>query len=88
MVDLRLLAKIEFLGQQLDQAQFDSYVGICTFLNQAVSHERTPQVSIPLTSMILEVCAETVTVSFCPGFGGSGEISREFMVTGSLESPT
>ena len=87
-VDSRLFAKVERLAQQLNQAQFDSHIGICTFLNQTVRQERTPQFSIPLASMVSAVDASMVTVSFCPGFGGSGEILRDFMVTISSEVPT
>lgn len=36
-VNSRLLAKIKRFGQQLYQTQFDSNIGVCTFLNKAVS---------------------------------------------------
>ena len=35
MVDVRLLANIKRLGQQLDQTQLDNNVGIGSLLNQA-----------------------------------------------------
>ena len=36
-VDVRLFAKIEVLGKQLDQTQSDVNIGICTLLSLAVS---------------------------------------------------
>ena len=87
MLDVRLLAYVESLGQQLDQTHLDGNIGIGTFLSQAVRHHYKPQ-SPELTSMGSEVYALMVTVTCWPGLGGSGEISRDLMVTMSSGSPT
>ena len=87
MVDARLLAYVERLGQEFNQTHLDGNIGIGTFLNQVVRQHYKPQ-SHDLTSMGSEVYALMVTVTCWPGLGGSGEISRDLMVTVSSGSPT
>lgn len=87
---VQLLADVESLGQQLDEAKLDDHIGVGSLLEYrkpSVWLRRASPPAARLTSTNSLTVPEALMVRFLPGTGGSGLISRLLIWITSVGSP-